>query len=167
MEAFDNHPELKEIMAHGKAEVTGVARFAKHLVEGGLRYKSREDWLCDDGWIYDIKTLSVNPTDDNLAKTIANYNYHFKAVHHMEVMKRCGVDVKGFGWIFITTHLPVCHIVIRRMGDFMYYIAHDLWVEATARLANCIKTNEWPGYSDEIKDIELPSWATPRKGVEL
>ncbi len=168
MQAFDAHPELKEIMAHGNAEVTGVARFAKHLVDGGLRYKAREDWICDDGWIYDIKTLSINPSDANLAKTIANYNYHFKAVHHMEVMKRCGVDVRGFGWIFMTTHLPVCHVVVKRMGYQMKEIAHDMWVEATALLANCVKTSQWPGYSENVEDIELPNWAMPsRPGREL
>lgn len=159
MEAFDNHPELKEIMAHGTAEVTGIAKFAKHLYPGGIRYKAREDWLCDDGWIYDIKTISTAPVDTNLARIIANYNYHFKAVHHMEVMQRCGVDVKGFGWIFITTHLPVCHIVVKRMGKHMQEKAHQMWIDATALLATCLGKEQWPGYSHQIEEIELPAWA--------
>ena len=164
-EAVGAHEELKGILSQGNAEITGVAYFAKHLTPDGLRFKTREDWLTDDGYVYDIKTLSEHPTDDNLAKTIQKYAYHFKAVHHMEVLRRCGVDVKGFRWVFITTHLPTCHVVVKSMSLEMEAIGKALHSQAIGLLAHCTKTNTWPGYSQTIEPIELPSWVN--KGVEL
>lgn len=158
------HSQLKEILSDGAAEVTGFARVAKHLTDSGegILCKSREDWLCDDGYIYDIKTTSMMPTDDNIQKIILKYNYHFKAVHHLEVMRRCGVNAKGFAWIFISTHLPVKHIVIRKMGSAMHSFAYNMWREAIDTVAQCENTQIWPSYSESVQEIELPDWAIKR-----
>ena len=158
VKAVDDHDELCDILMNGTAEVTGVSNVAKHIIPGGLRFKTREDFLCNDGNIFDIKTLSEAPTDRGLSRVIQKYNYHFKAVHHMEVMRRCGVNVKSFGWIFITTHLPVCHVVVRILSRDMLETAERMHSEAIAQLAHCAKRDVWPGYSQKIEAIDLPTY---------
>lgn len=156
VKAVSEHPEISEIYKSGFAEVTGVAWFSKHLVEGGLRFKSREDWITPDGMIWDIKTTSSPVDEKSLAWTIYKYKYHFKAYHHMEVMRRCDLDVKGFGWVFITTHLPVCRVVAVTMSPVMEAAAARQHQEAVALLAKCTSENKWPGFYEPIKPINLP-----------
>ena len=149
------HDELNEILMNGvmNVEITGVAEFAKHLTPGGLRLKTRED-IISDGWIYDIKTTSSPVTDIGIARTIMKYQYHLKAAHHTQVMRRAGLDIKGFGWIFITTNQDAFHIVVKRLSAPLLEASIDKHTELVSLLAQCTKDDTWPGYSQEVEEIK-------------
>ena len=153
--AFWKHYEIPHIMKGAKIEVTGISE----VLGLDLRIKTREDIYTKNGWIYDIKTTSEKPTDANLSKVIHKYNYHFKAAHHIDVMERCGEEVQGFGWIFITTHLPHTHVIIKTMSPKLRNFSRNLYEETLIKLSDCTKENEWNGYTEIIEEIELPPWA--------
>jgi len=153
--AANQHDELCEILMNGvmNVEITGIAEFAKHLTPGGLRLKTRED-IISDGWIYDIKTTSSPVTDIGIARTIMKYQYHLKAAHHTQVMRRAGLDIKGFGWIFVTTNQDACHIVVKKLSEALLQASIDKHMELLSLLARCTKTDSWPGYSQKVEEIK-------------
>lgn len=156
--AGKNHFELQDILAEGEAEVSAFAHLGHELIEGGIRSKTREDWITRDGWIYDLKTTSGNLDSRSIQKTITKYKYHTKAAHHVKVMRQAGLDIKGFGWIFATTHLPVCHIVIKKCSEKFLNYAENEQYEALELLAQCTKDGIWPGHPTDIQEIDIPSY---------
>ena len=143
------HKALQEILAGGVAELTGFAK----------GYKARTDWITSDDFIWDLKTTSKPVDDASLEKTIFNYGYHFQAAHHSWVMREAGIDVKGFGWIFVSTGTPYPHIRLKRATPELLeagMIDHKYAMELYERSK---EINEWPGYPDEIEEINLPHYA--------
>ena len=84
-------------MSGGQAEVTGFCHYR------GVEAKARVDLLTKDNFIWDLKTSSKPVDDSALAKTVFHMGYHFQAAHHTLVLKECGIDVSGWGWIFVST----------------------------------------------------------------
>lgn len=145
-----SHRPLQKILSAGVAELTAFAR----------GYKARTDWITDDeGFIWDLKTTSKPVDDQSLERTIFNYGYHFQAAHHSWVFKEAGVDISGFGWIFVSTGTPAVHIRLKRATPEMLTAGAIDHKYAMEQYENCKKDDIWPGYSDEIEDIDLPHYA--------
>jgi len=147
--AAQKHKALQKILTYGVAELTGFAK----------GYKARTDWMASDDFIWDLKTTSKPVDDANLEKTIFNYGYHFQAAHHSWVMREAGIDTKGFGWIFVSTGTPYPHIRMKRATPELLEAGMIDHKYAMETFENCKKTGEWPGYSDEIEEINLPGFA--------
>lgn len=158
LEAVSANPAVKDILSKGSREVTAVANFAEDIVLGGIRLKTREDWITNDGFIWDIKTTSSPVTDRDIQNTIIKYKYHFKAAHHLEVLKAVGFEPKGWGWLFITTNLPVCRIVGKIMSEDLLHHATEMHIDAVSTLAECTANDEWPRFQTEITEIDIPDW---------
>jgi hypothetical protein len=151
--ALDENQTIKKLIDESEVEVTAIADFMPHVVKGGLRLKTREDLIDKNGWIWDLKTTSDGLSEHQMLRTIYKYNYHFKAAHHMEVMRRAGREINGFGWIFLSTALNKPQFVARKCSDLLMMKAQDDWCIALAQLAMCRKNDYYPGYSEEIKTI--------------
>lgn len=148
-----NHKPLQKILGNGKPEVTAYADI------GEMGFKARCDWLTNDGYIWDVKTSSKPVDDESLSRTIFSMGYHFQAAHHTNVFKACGVDIKGWGWVFISTGTPYPHIVMRRASANLLKAGQDDWEYAAETLSDCLADDEWYGYVDEVTEIDLPVWA--------
>ena len=151
--ACNNHTNLKDILKDGKSEVTAFAEFGEN------EFKARCDLLTKDNWIWDLKTTSKPIDDENLAKTIYHMGYHFQAVHHSEVFKKAGVDIQGWGWIFVSTATPAIHIVMRTASEALLKAGKTDWDYAKDRLNNCTKFDKWETHTDEVSEIGLPGYA--------
>ena len=123
-----------------------------------LLLKARVDWLTHDGYIWDVKTTSKPVDDDSLAKTIFHYGYHFSAAHHTRVLREAGIDVKGFGWIFVSTDTPYPHIVMKKSSAALTKAGEMDFEYAVELLGSCTQDNDWPGYPQEPTEIGLPSY---------
>jgi hypothetical protein len=143
------HIKLQEILSAGTPEVTAFAK----------GYKARCDWITDDGFIWDLKTSSKPVDNASLSRTIFNYRYHFQAAHHTWVFEQAGVDITGFGWIFVSTGTPYPHIVIRKASEKLMAIGRADHEYAMKQHEHCKKHDEWPGHPEEIEEIDLPYYA--------
>lgn len=153
-EEMKKHKKFQEILKCSQAEVSFYGDF------NGVRLKSRED-LYDEttGTIYDVKTTSKPIDDESLAATIYKNGYHFSAYHHMLTVKLAGHKVKDWGWIFVSTATPAPHIIIKKASKQFLKAGKTDWLHAFMMLKACKKDNHWPGYSEDIEEIDLPDWA--------
>ncbi len=156
-EVIDSHAVVKDILATHKAEVSFYGEI------DGIKLKSREDlWSQEDGTVWDVKTTSKDLDDESLARVIFDNGYHFSAAHHITTMAAAGYDVKSWGWIFVSTATACPHIVVKRASRELLDYGHADFCYALRLLKECRKSDTWPGYSETITEIDMPTWAERR-----
>jgi hypothetical protein len=121
--------------------------------ETGLECKTRPDWHSLDGQIVvDVKTAQ-DASREAFAKSISNLDYHVQAAWNL--------DAQG-GQMFLS-------LVVENTRPYgvAVYPASEALLSAGRRrieagmtlLAQCWRTNTWPGYGDQIQEpIDLPGW---------
>jgi hypothetical protein len=113
--------------------------------------------------VWDVKTISKDVTDkDELRWAIWNHKYHLSAAHHMAVMKACGVDVKGWGWIFVkSSGYP--HIVVSPCDKETLEFGKRDFEDAVGKIKICLEKNEWPGMPSGMIELGLPDYVKDNK----
>jgi exodeoxyribonuclease VIII len=150
-EEIERHDDLKEILSKCKAEVSFYADI------DGVRFKSREDlWQFEDGIVWDVKTSKDDITDESQIRSVIwKHKYHLSAAHHMSVMRACGVDVKGWGWIFVkSTGYP--HIVVAKCDQETLDCGQKDFESAVKKIKICLDKDDWPGVETGIIETGLP-----------
>lgn len=132
----------------------------------GLRCKARIDKLLPEphNIMLDIKTAtSADPAA--FCRSAADYGYDIQAAFYAEGVR-------------MTTGRECRYILIPQEKEPPYLSslidAHDervtptgaacgdvKWREAIARLADALRSDQWPGYGDEVYALSLPVWAVP------
>lgn len=159
-EKLEQNIHLRFVLASGKSEVTGVITDE----DTGLVRKARADKLTKNT-IWDVKTTSKGMSDGELYKEIKKYKYDLSAAHYVTVFNRLlDNQIKNFGWIFINTKPKVMHIRILLCPESMLNDAILEYDSVITNLLYCMKHDKWDGYSTEIKELEIPEWATKRRG---
>jgi len=120
--------------------------------------KARSDVLCKND-LWDVKTSSRGVSDSEISRTIFKMGYHFQLAHHMHVWNENEYEIESFGWIFVDTENPGCHIVIRRASERLIKAAKKDFEYALGLLQECDITGKWPGYCHGISEIDLPDYA--------
>ena len=152
------NPTAKTLLEHGKAEVTIVW---EDPVEQ-LLCKARVDWLAMRADGSPLCAVDFKSTDSarasDFAKKVLNYSWHVQAAFYSD-----GITAA------IGTTIPFVFAAIEKDAPFasQYFEAKDRTLEIgralyradMARVAACRKTGVWPGYSNEITELKLPSWA--------
>ncbi len=156
-------PIMRDIMAHGKPEVTLIWDDP----ETGLRCKARADWLhigTDRVVLLDLKTCA---DASEFQKSIVRYGYH----RQMALYAR-GVEVltgrRPEVWVCaIETSPPYGHMVARMDLDALELGSREV-DQLLARVAECQATGTWPSYEHPVS-WRLPEWYTKRSAepVEL
>jgi exodeoxyribonuclease VIII len=119
----------------------------------GLECKCRPDWHSADRRILvDVKTTK-DASPREFARSVAAFRYHVQANWY----QRPFPEAEQFLFIAVESQPP--HLVA-------VYAATPAMVAAGGRAADqnlrqiaaCRLTGVWPGYSDEIQPIDLPTW---------
>lgn len=122
----------------------------------GLQCKGRIDWLAPSfGVAVDLKTtLDASPLE--FRRSVANYGYHRQNAMYSAGLKELGFDLRKFTFAAVEKEVP--------FGFAMYWLreddisrGHDQNARDMAGLAECLRNDEWPGYSGG--ELELPPWA--------
>jgi len=151
-EAVRNHKVAGHLIRSGERELS----MWWDDDDTGIKCKARPDIILDDGIIIDLKTTE-NASLEEFQKSIYNYGYFIQAYFYLWGLSKYKQNVKNF--IFICVEKSPPHAVA------VYYLneaAIDKGREMVRKLldiyAAAVKTNEWPGYSEEIQPISLPHW---------
>jgi exodeoxyribonuclease VIII len=152
---------VQHILSNGDPEVTCI------IQDEDLFWKARTDFMATDGFLWDIKTTREHVHHDTLERLVFKNGYHFQAAHHMWVFRKCGLDIKGFGWIFIPTSMDAVHIVPKIASDELLECGARDHEVARRILKICHDNDNWHGLGEgEVVDsLELPQYA--RKMYEL
>lgn len=84
------------LLGDGESEVSAFG-----IDENGIRHKARFDRIIP-GVIVDLKTTSSKPGADALTRTVLDYGYDVSASHYLAVADLLGLDVQGFGFVFVS-----------------------------------------------------------------
>lgn len=148
------HPVAKQLLSGGAAEVT----MRWQDPETGLECKGRLDFLLDDRPI----ALDVKTTDDvrarAFARTVANYGYHRQEAMYRDACAILGRPLTHFAFIAVEKEAP--HDVTVNVLDADAVVRGRSSIrEDMNLLASCIEKDHWPGTSEHVQTLSLPSWS--------
>lgn len=159
------HKVVHLLRQHGGCEVSLV------WVREGVPCKARTDKLiidrnCPDT-IIDLKKIQpMAGTLSALQSAITNYGYDLAAAWYVDGVKalRPDKDAPLFAWVFAEDAPPFdVHPVwaskrLLEVGRAKANRAFGLWKW-------CAESNTWPGYCDDIEEIDAPDWELRRYGL--
>lgn len=126
--------------------------------ETGIWLKARPDWLPNDPtqrFVAEYKTcLTIAP--QRLSSDVFKYGYHVQAAMQLDAV-RAVLGVEPLGIAHVCQEKDPPYLVELRMfteeqiadGRFMYRRALETF-------ARCLKTGDWPGYTQEPTYFETP-----------
>lgn len=160
--AVKEHSTAGGLFTQGDAE---VSMFWRDL-EFEIWCRGRADYMTYFGetpTIVDFKT-TADASAEEFARSVYKYGYHRQDPHYREgwaAILGCDPDSIDFVFVAVETEPPYCLAQYRIKPEHV-----DLGREqnriARERFRDCMKHDVWPGYSEEIEDLELPRYGVQR-----
>lgn len=133
----------------------------------GLRCKGRIDKL-----IRGITTaVDLKKTRDAreraFGRAAADYGYALQAAFYMDGLEAVTGKPHKMVYLCQEDEPPYASAMYRVMPNTQAYLVGRWQYRNTlAALAQCKKTNIWPGYGDDVNELVLPAWAVPQGMME-
>lgn len=166
---FDSIPKIvKSVAAHPIAKkllAAGMSEESYFWIDKatGVKCKCRPDYYRVGGIMVDPKT-TVNASFFGFQKEIAKYDYHVSAAHYVEgVFAVTGEMPKAFIWLAIENEEPFA-VATYYIDEGSLDAGRFEVRRALERLQKCYETNSYPGYSDDLVSMSIPSWKFPVGG---
>lgn len=154
-DAVHKHPAAQLLLAKGVAEQTLMWTDE----ETGAKCKARPDWLSEDtGYIVDVKTTE-DASPVGFAKSVYNYRYHVQAPWYLDGhLNSIGHAAEGFAFIAVEKTPPYAVSVYYVTPD-VYVLGKKTYLRDLKTYMECLRNNNWPGYSQDFQALQLPAWA--------
>lgn len=159
-----SHPTAGGLFTEGDAEVSMFWQDP----EFGIWCRGRADYLTYFGGLptmVDFKTTAdASPADDGFGKSAYKFSYWMQDPWYREgwaSVLECDWQDIDFVFACVETEPPYLVATYRIKPEHV-----DLGREqnriARERYRDCVKADRWPGYSEEIEDLELPRYGVQR-----
>jgi len=152
------------------AEGTGEPEVSFFWIDGpsGIHCRARLDWFSHlynrDGRriIIDYKTgRSAAPS--KVERAVMEHGYHMQAAHLIDAVIGTGQDEDAMVlFIFQEKEPPYLCTVFEPHPHSAIWVGRELNDKAREVFAKCNAANHWPGYADDIVEIDLPFWEQQR-----
>jgi hypothetical protein len=152
MKSVRGHKLASQLISGGKAEMSAIAQDQEY----GVLCKARPDYIRSDDTIIDLKT-----TDDAsffaFQRKVKGFRYHVQAAWYLDTVNAAigREQFKQFVLLVVEKSAPFGLIVYELDADAIKIGR----IEARQNLkvyAECLKKNEWPGYSEHIYTMTVP-----------
>jgi hypothetical protein len=149
-----SHPTARAIIEGASVETT----ITWTDPETGILCKGRCD-IVNGNVLADLKTTrDIRPRPFML--TAYQFGYHFSMAFYLDGLRANGIDVDRAILLAVETGAP---------HDCAPYELDDEWLElgraeyqeALCTLAECRRTNRWPGMVPDARFLQFPKWAVP------
>ncbi len=147
------HPVAAGLLTGGDREVT--LRWQDE--ETGLGCKARADLYAPGEFLMDLKSCR-DASAEGWGRAVASYHYDLQQAHYIEGVRRNGDAIRWFVFLAVESEAPYVaqpHVLDARAEERGW----NLRQQAIKRQAECFKAGRWPGYSDELIETSLPTWA--------
>ncbi len=135
--------EISAVWRSGQADVLCKARFDSYCRELGI--------ICDLKTTDDVSTAA-------LERSIFNFGYHRQSAHYLEAAQVLDLNLDKFVFIFVEKSEPHSVRVLELHADAI--LAGRAQLDRTLiKWKSCLASGIYPGYSDQIEVINLPSYA--------
>lgn len=160
-EALRAHPEVVDILAASKAEVSAFWQ------EGDVWCRARYDLLADTT-AWDYKTTQ-DVTRRGFSKTLGAYGYHQQADFYQRGLKALGHQAGRKPMRFICQEVEAPYLVQIHTPDAeAMWAASELNDRAIRIYADAQRTGIWPGYEELFAEpTPLPPWYFNDHDLEL
>jgi len=110
-----------------------------------------------DGTLADVKTcLTAAPR--GFARACVDYGYWVQMAFYREILRANGCTVTHAVLVAVEKSAPHGVAAYSLSNDDMDRVLPDI-ERAVLTFAECETTGEWPGYSQWVEDLAMPSWA--------
>ena len=144
------HPLAKNLLYDASSLIEHTGFFE---IEG-TPCKVRPDlYNKDSGIVLDLKT-TIDASEKGFAKSVRQYGYLFQAAWYMTALRQMGERPKQFVFLVVEKSAPyatACYTIAN--NDIEKEVPRVL--EAIKIYGECLRTDVWPGYSDDIKTLNL------------
>ena len=126
----------------------------------GVRCKGRLDRLSPlmaDGTIVDLKTTR-DASPHEFERSLFKFGYHRQAAMYLMGTRRLNMPVRHYT-IIAQEKTPPYACALYRMSDVVVSQVEDQVRKLLQKYADCVASDEWPDYPDEVRDISIPTWA--------
>lgn len=148
------HPAASLILREGLSEVT--VRWTDPIT--GLPGKSRTDYYVESkALVADLKSTE-DASEEGFQRSVVKYRYHVQDALYRLAFSAVKKPVEHFALIAVEKEPPYAVSVYTLDADAVSrgYAAARVNIE---RLADCLRTDEWPAYSTGVQELSLPRWA--------
>ncbi len=148
------HPAASRLILEGQSEVT----LSWQDAITGLRCKSRADYYVPKRHLaVDLKSTE-DASPNEFKRSVYNYRYHVQDALYRAAFKECGAPIQHFAILAVEKSPPyACAVYVLDQDAVARGFSSAR--QGIERLADCLKRNEWPSYSDGIEELSLPHWA--------
>jgi hypothetical protein len=153
VEAVQAHPLAGKMIRDGDPELTLTWKDP----DTGLTCKIRMDYYVRKlGMIVDAKSTD-DASPDAFRRSIAKYGYHRQDALYRAGCLEIGAPVQHFVLIAVEKTAPhavaIYSLDSEAVGKGYVSVRRDI-----DRLAECVRTNNFPGYPPGINELDLPPW---------
>lgn len=154
-----NNPDAMALLIKSETEVSAICEDP----ETGLKLKARPDIvLADSGILGDLKTVQSGALRD-MERNMAMSGWHIQAAHYLHTMNYAEMQSAQKG---IYQHFLVVAVESNAPFETAVYALDQAALEVgdlqfrkyLNKYAECLKTDNWPGYTVGIEGLSLPGW---------
>lgn len=149
-EAVSRHETARKLILDTEGHIEESA-FA---VVDGVQCRARFDKRIP-GAILDLKSTSAKPGKKAIERAIIDYGYELSAAHYVVVARELGLDVQGFGLVFVAKTEPY-RVTVVDLDESFLERGRALRALAVSRLLRA--TDAYEGASGFLT-LECPPWA--------
>ena len=144
-----SHPIAKQLIESSQHEV--IRTWIDPI--SGAECKCRADCV-NNSFIVDLKTV-LDASPEAISRHIAHYEIHRQAAFYLD-----GLGKPKFLVIAVEKTAPY-PVAVYHIPDHVISIGREIYQKLARLYQYCVDNNEWPAYSKEISDVQLPMWAIP------
>lgn len=136
--------------------------------ETGVTCKGRWDGyapLIAGGTILDLKTTR-DAGMYSFERAIFSYGYHRQGAFYLQGAKALGLPVRHYAIVAVEKEPPYAAATYR-LTEGAIDAGEEQLKPLLKRYAECLETDEWPGYPDRVMDIALPHYARAQIDEQL
>jgi len=153
------------IVLAGESEVTAL--WGSQTLDGAMvQCRGMLDHL-DGATIYDLKTCrSAHP--EACQRHIDEYGYAVQHAAYIEAIETLRPTLAGrvkFVFVFFELEPPYSVTPIRLSSEFRE-LGKRRWRRAVETWERCVRTGDWPGYTDDIIEVEPRAWVMAQETEE-
>jgi exodeoxyribonuclease VIII len=132
----------------------------------GILCRCRPDFWREDDIIVDVKTTE-DASPEEFSRSLAKWRYHVQAPFYMDGIELAtGRRPKGFVFLVVEKKPPYA-VAAYTLDPESIELGRAEYRADLERLAECQRTDQWPGFGGTIQKIGVPHWYLMRNAATL
>ena len=154
-DSVTRHPIVRSLLEKGHAEqrIDWIDPWT------GALCKAKPDWFdTETRFIVDLKTTE-DASEYGFGRSAFKYRYHVQSPFYFDGAVANGMNPQGFVFVAVEKKPPYLVNVFFADAELMQHGRLEYQRDLETYL-ECVRTDTWPGYGDEVKTLRLPGWVT-------